>query len=330
MGNVPWYAEGVNQGFFWTPQDTHAHSGIDLNTYDSTPSGVGVPITAPFDGTQVSQGTEAWGGQENELITDQQGNNYVLSWLHMQDETPIAPGSPIHAGDLLGHSGTPPPGFGNGPHIHFEQTYGKTPAYMGYNPWYPRATSFPVNPSPLLAQVNAKGQGGVLGGAGGGIGPSLLGGGLGNTNQLGFMSGNASQFGGGPSVINIDLNTPFQGLEAAVARDISNVQKDVADGLKRIAVFIIGLILFAIGLYVLFHPEVQGAENIAKGLIHTPGDFIRSITGGGGKSAPGGSRRRGRRSGGGAAPAPEAEAAAPEAGAAGVVDAVPAAAVAAA
>lgn len=322
MDNTPWYALGVSQGFKWSLQDTHAHSGIDLAT------DVGRPITAPFDGIQVSEGTEAWGGQENELVLNQQGQPEVLSWLHMSEELPIAPGSPIHAGDLLGFSGTPPPQFGNGPHIHFEETAGRLPPYMSnYNPWYPTAASFPINPTPTLIQLKATGGGGKIGGlfaGGGGTAP-------GYSSQLGYTSAYAAGIG-----------NPLDGVAQAIDNfgntidaDVTAAEKAVVDGLKRAGVFIIGLVLFGIGLYILFHPEIQSAEQAARGLIHTPGDFIHAIAGNKGAAPGGRGKKHGRtRSGGAAAAAskaaaPEAAEAAPAAGAAGVVDAVPAAAVAA-
>lgn len=263
--STPWYALNESQGFLWTPSNTKAHSGIDLATAD------GRPITAPFDAVQISQGTEPWGGQENILVRDSSGNYEVLSWLHMSSEQPLQAGTPIHAGDLLGYSGTPPPGYGSGPHIHFEETAGKTPPYMAsYNPWYPTATSYPVNPQPVLNQLKSSGEGGTIGAPGASSGSAVA--------SVGF-----DPFG---------IGAAFSGFEQAVQTDVGNVQNTIADGLKRIGVFIIGAILMIVGLIVIFGPAI---EDMAKalgqevgGLSDVVSEGVKAGTGNGSKLGLGG------------------------------------------
>ena len=185
-----WYALGETQGFLWRPDFIAGHSGIDLGT------GIGEPITAPFDGV-VDHSKEPWGGQINEYLTDSRGNKEVLSWLHTSQE--VASG-PVHAGQLIGYSGTPPltgPNafkYGNGPHIHFEETMGtKAPYVSGYSPGInPSATSYPVTPQPTLNQLKSGGEGGILGGRSAGItGTTAFGPGQ-NTSGLTTMAGDTA------------------------------------------------------------------------------------------------------------------------------------------
>ena len=124
----------------------------------------GTPLTAPMSGTIISAGNERWGGQVNELVYIG-GKPYVLSWLHLKT-VQVRPG-PVKAGQQIGLSGTPPPGYGSGSHTHFEVTTGTVAPYMGYNPWHPTAESHPVNPAPFLALFKA---GAFLGGSTGGLG----------------------------------------------------------------------------------------------------------------------------------------------------------------
>lgn len=148
--STPWYDSPVWQGFKWTPSDTKAHSGIDLGMP------VGTPITAPLPGTLLSEGIQPWGGQVNELVIAG-GKPEVLSWLHLSSLTPLAPGSPITPGEVLGKSGTPPAGYGSGAHTHFELTAGSKAPYMQYNPWHPTSSSHPLDPTPLIDSLKANG-----------------------------------------------------------------------------------------------------------------------------------------------------------------------------
>ena len=138
-----WLDAPIWQPFKWTPTNTHAHSGIDLGMKNGT------PITAPMPGMILSSGHEPWGGQVNELVSIN-GQPYVLSWLHLSSLEPMQPGQTVQPGQTLGYSGTPPPGYGSGAHTHFEVTHGTLAPYMGYSPWHPTKTSYPVNPATLL------------------------------------------------------------------------------------------------------------------------------------------------------------------------------------
>lgn len=154
-----WWDYPILQGFKWSNKATTAHSGIDF----SMP--VGTPIVAPMDGTILTSGKHAWGGQVDELVTIG-GHPYVLSWLHLSRET-VSPG-PVKKGQLLGYSGKAPAGYYSGPpsaaeHTHFEVTHGSTPPYTGYNPHNPTADSYPVDPGFLLLAFQTGGTPGFLG-----------------------------------------------------------------------------------------------------------------------------------------------------------------------
>src|SRR5579859_6180797 len=114
----PWYQYPIWQGFKWTPSDTHAHSGVDIG------DPYGTVVTAPMSGTIISQGIEPWGGQVNELVSGPSGPE-VISFLHLSMLSPTT--GHVQAGARIGSTGTPPPGYGSGAHLHFELTHGATP-----------------------------------------------------------------------------------------------------------------------------------------------------------------------------------------------------------
>lgn len=211
----PWYSYPVRQGFKWTPQDTHAHSGIDL----ATP--YGTPITAPQSGDIISQGWQSWGGQINERVVDAFGNQEVYSFLHTSrlapEEGHVAAGAPI------GATGAPPPGagFGSGAHLHFEQTMGALAPYMSsYNPWHPTADSYPVNPAGALRALNATGSTGGLNQSSGG-----------GTNQDALISNPLDNLGG----------------------DIQAALDASATALKRAGVFLLALVGIGAAWWMLTH-----------------------------------------------------------------------------
>jgi hypothetical protein len=150
-GGGYWWDAPVWQPFKWTPRNTQAHSGIDLGMP------IGSPIVAPFDGTYMNGTVEPWGGQVNYLVQFSDGPR-VLSFLHLSQITPHRAGETIPAGALLGYSGAPPaPQYGTGAHLHFEVTHGTVAPYEGYSPVHPTPTSYPMDPSPLLAELQRAG-----------------------------------------------------------------------------------------------------------------------------------------------------------------------------
>lgn len=234
-----WLNAPVWQGFLWTPGNTHAHSGVDLGMSPGT------PLTAPMDGEIISAGQEKWGGQVNELVTIN-GKPYVLSWLHLK--TVQARPGPVKAGQQIGLSGTPPPGYGSGSHTHFEMTTGSVPPYMGYNPWHPTATSHPVNPLPYIALWKVLGAAGNGGAALGGV-----------QNDPGTKDATGTT--GGASSGGCKHNLHFPGVAGAGATDIC---LDAAvDFSARGALLVVALvcIIMALAIFAGGNPTVQGATH---------------------------------------------------------------------
>lgn len=260
---TPWYSLNESQGFKWSWNNTRAHSGIDLATDP------GRPITVPTESVMISHGVEPWGGQINILYNNTNGHPEILTWLHTEDETPIAPGTILHAGDLLGHSGTPPPGYGNGPHIHFERTLGNIPPYMGYNPWYPQAHNYPYTPQPVLDELNHTG------------------------NPLTWPMPLAN-------TIQNPLTNPVNDIGGAIGSAVADVENKAADALKRAGVFAIGALLAIVGLYVIFKPQV---DQLAQSTQSKLGEFANNVgnaAGAAGKAAGSGAATGGATGGAGA------------------------------
>jgi biotin carboxyl carrier protein len=145
-----WASSHVWQPFYWSPSATARHSGIDLGMQEGT------PLTAPMPGTIIGSSQQPWGGQVDELVTIG-GQQYVLSFLHLSDTSQVQAGQQVQPGQVIGLSGSPPPGYGNGAHTHFELTHGSVPPYTGYSPHRPTSTSYPINPAAVVA-VFAAGQ----------------------------------------------------------------------------------------------------------------------------------------------------------------------------
>ena len=151
-----WYDYGISQEFLWTPQHKDWHSGIDL----------GVPwgtvVTAAFDGIVSFAGCKPWGGQVD-VTGFWNGATYTATVLHLH-EILIHSGAVVHRGDILGYSGGDergpcptqmrkkgkPGGYSNGPHVHFELTYGSKGPYHGGPPYKITKNSYTVSPHLLL------------------------------------------------------------------------------------------------------------------------------------------------------------------------------------
>ena len=146
-----WWDFPVWQPFKWNRKNPSAHSGIDLGM------AIGTTIVAPFDGTFINGTREPWGGQVNYLVQFPDGPR-VLSFLHLSQIAPHGAGASISAGDILGYSGEPPsPQYGSGAHLHFEVTHGTVAPYEGYSPTHPTGSSYPMDPAPLLSELQKAG-----------------------------------------------------------------------------------------------------------------------------------------------------------------------------
>lgn len=159
---MAWYDYNISQGFKWTDHNKTAHSGIDLAVPWNT------PVTAPLPGTVVFAQCRPWGGQVDVLVR-WNGQNYVTTVLHLHSIL-VNQGQSVVAGQLLGYSGgdgrgpcpTQMPKYSNGPHVHFELTLGSVGPYHGGPPYKVTASSFTVDPGPMLQAL--KSGGGLSGG----------------------------------------------------------------------------------------------------------------------------------------------------------------------
>lgn len=92
------------------------HTGIDI----------GIPSGTPLRAAQDATVWKALGGSTgfgNHVVLQLADGTRVL-FGHMSD-IHVAQGQTVHAGDLLGHSGST--GASTGPHLHFEEDRGSTP-----------------------------------------------------------------------------------------------------------------------------------------------------------------------------------------------------------
>ena len=84
------------------------HKGMDFGAPH------GQPIAAAAEGQVVRAG---WAGGYGQQVRIAHGNGLVTSYSHMS-RIAVAPGTLVHAGQLIGHVGST--GLSTGPHLHFE------------------------------------------------------------------------------------------------------------------------------------------------------------------------------------------------------------------
>jgi murein DD-endopeptidase MepM/ murein hydrolase activator NlpD len=119
---------------------TRFHAGVDIG------AGWGSPIVAAGDGEVVGAG---WAGGYGRQVRIAHAGNLVSSYSHMS-EIVAAPGSFVHAGQLIGYVGSS--GLSTGPHVHYEVKLDGTPV----NPLGVRFSSAPVVNNELAAAVKAR------------------------------------------------------------------------------------------------------------------------------------------------------------------------------
>ena len=119
---------------------TRFHAGVDIG------AGWGSPIVAAGDGEVVGAG---WAGGYGRQVRIAHVGGLVSSYSHMS-EIVAAPGSFVHAGQLIGYVGSS--GLSTGPHLHYEVKLGGTPV----NPLGVRFSSAPVPNTQLAGAVKAR------------------------------------------------------------------------------------------------------------------------------------------------------------------------------
>jgi murein DD-endopeptidase MepM/ murein hydrolase activator NlpD len=119
---------------------TRFHAGVDIG------AGWGSPIVAAGDGEVVGTG---WAGGYGRQVRIAHAGGLVSSYSHMS-EIVAAPGSFVHAGQLIGYVGSS--GLSTGPHLHYEVKLAGTPV----NPLGVRFTSAPVVDPHLGDAVKAR------------------------------------------------------------------------------------------------------------------------------------------------------------------------------
>ena len=119
---------------------TRFHAGVDIG------AGWGSPIVAAGDGEVVGAG---WAGGYGRQVRIAHAGGLVSSYSHMS-EIVAAPGSFVHAGQLIGYVGSS--GLSTGPHLHYEVKLGGTPV----NPLGVRFSSAPVVNTQVAAAVKAR------------------------------------------------------------------------------------------------------------------------------------------------------------------------------
>lgn len=119
---------------------TRFHAGIDIG------ASMGSPIVAAADGQVAAAG---WAGGYGREVQIAHGGGIVSLYGHMS-EIVAAPGSFVHAGQLIGYVGSS--GLSTGPHVHFEVRIGGKPV----NPLGVRLASTPVVDTHLADAVKAR------------------------------------------------------------------------------------------------------------------------------------------------------------------------------
>jgi murein DD-endopeptidase MepM/ murein hydrolase activator NlpD len=119
---------------------TRFHAGIDIG------AGWGSPIVAAGDGEVVGAG---WAGGYGRQVRIAHGGGFVSSYSHMS-EIVAAPGTFVHAGQLIGYVGSS--GLSTGPHLHYEVKLSGTPV----NPLGVRFSSAPVVNTEIAGAVKAR------------------------------------------------------------------------------------------------------------------------------------------------------------------------------
>jgi murein DD-endopeptidase MepM/ murein hydrolase activator NlpD len=112
------------------------HKGIDFGAH------YGQPIAAAAEGQVIQAG---WAGGYGQQVRIAHGNGLVTSYSHMS-RMAVAPGTLVHAGQLIGYVGST--GLSTGPHLHFETLQGG----VAVNPLGIRFTgAVPVDPGQSAA-----------------------------------------------------------------------------------------------------------------------------------------------------------------------------------
>lgn len=119
---------------------TRFHAGLDIG------ASWGSPIVAAGDGRVVAAG---WAGGYGREVQIAHGGGLVSLYGHMS-EIVAAPGSFVHAGQLIGYVGSS--GLSTGPHVHFEVRQSGQPV----NPLGVRFASAPMVDTHLADAVKAR------------------------------------------------------------------------------------------------------------------------------------------------------------------------------
>jgi murein DD-endopeptidase MepM/ murein hydrolase activator NlpD len=119
---------------------TRFHAGLDIG------ASWGSPIVAAGDGQIVSAG---WAGGYGRQVRIAHAGGLISSYSHMS-QIVAAPGSFVHAGQLIGYVGSS--GLSTGPHVHYEVLAGGRPV----NPLSVRFTSTQMVDTHLADAVKAR------------------------------------------------------------------------------------------------------------------------------------------------------------------------------
>lgn len=119
---------------------TRFHAGVDFG------ASWGSPIVAAADGQVAAAG---WAGGYGRQVRIAHGGGLVTTYSHMS-EIAAAPGSFVHAGQLIGYVGSS--GLSTGPHLHYEVLRNGSPV----NPLAVRFSSAQVVDTGLINAVKAR------------------------------------------------------------------------------------------------------------------------------------------------------------------------------
>jgi len=119
---------------------TRFHAGVDIG------AGWGSPIVAAGDGQVVGAG---WAGGYGRQVRIAHAGGLMSSYSHMS-EIVAAPGSFVHAGQVIGYVGSS--GLSTGPHLHYEVRRQGVPV----NPLAVRFTGMQVADTGLMNAVKAR------------------------------------------------------------------------------------------------------------------------------------------------------------------------------
>ena len=125
------FSFGFEGARFGADRGGRLHRGQDVVAAEGT------PLVSPRAGVVHWRAFQASGAGHYVVIREPDGRDHVF--MHMRDASPLAPGTRVAAGQLIGAVGNS--GGSSGPHLHFE---------LWPQGWFSSPSSQPIDPLPQL------------------------------------------------------------------------------------------------------------------------------------------------------------------------------------